>query len=164
MTETINPAGAMIGAALVDDDLALVAGWSERLLPGSGELKIGGQLIGTARIHTWPRVAEGAESYWFVAAISGPEVMRLGGIATLTSPNKRMRYELQAPRPSLDFAGLLAELAILAQGEPALLGFLEQILLEDPTPAAAPPCSPCSRRRCRWMAIWKFWATATARW
>lgn len=134
MTETINPAGAMIGAALVDDDLALVAGWSERLLPGSGEVKAGGQLIGTAHIHTWPREAEGTESHWFVATISGPEVMRLGGTATLTSPNKRMRYELQAPRPSLDCAGLLAELAILAQGEPGLLGFLEQALLEDPTP------------------------------
>lgn len=134
MTETINPAGAMLGAALVDDDLALVAGWSERLLPGSGELKIGGQAVGTARIHSWPRVAEGAESHWFVAAISGPDVMRLGGTATLTSPNKRMRYELQPPRPSLECSGLLTELAALAQGEASVLGFLEQVLLEDPTP------------------------------
>ncbi len=134
MTETINPAGAMLGAALVDDDLALVAGWSERLLPGSGEVKIGGQAIGSARIHTWPRIAEGAESHWFVAAISGPDVMRLGGTAALTSPNKRMRYELQPPRPSLDCGGLFAELATLAQAEPALLSFLEEVLLEQPTP------------------------------
>lgn len=133
MTETINPAGAMIGAALVDDDLALVAGWSERLLPGSGELKIGGQPVGTARIHSWPRAAEGGESHWFVAAISGPEVMRLDGTAALTSPNKRMRYELRSPRPSLDCTGLLAELAALAQGEAGLLGFVEEVLLERPT-------------------------------
>lgn len=134
MTETINPAGAMIGAALVDDDLALVAGWSERLLPGSGELKIGGQHAGSARIHSWPRMAEGGESHWFVAVIAGPEIMRLGGTATLTSPNKRMRYELQPPRPSLDCAGLITELATLAQGEPGLLTFLEEVLLEQPTP------------------------------
>lgn len=134
MTETINPAGAMIGAALVDDDLALLVGWSERLLPGSGELKIGGQLAGTARIHSWPRLAEGGESHWFVAAVTGPEIMRLGGTAMLTSPNKRMRYELQAPRPSLDCGGLLGELAALAQGEAGLLSFLEGVLLENPTP------------------------------
>lgn len=131
MTETIKPAAEIQAMALIDDGLALVLGWSERVLPGSGELKVGGQAAAAVAIHTWPR--DGGD-HWFVAAISGPEVMRLGGPATLTSPNKRVRYELALPRPALDAGALLAELAAMAVAQPPLAGFVEQVLLAEPAP------------------------------
>lgn len=134
MTETIAPASGIVAAALIDDELALIAGWTERRLPSAGELTLDKQVIGTASLHSWVRSSDSGDSYWFVCAVSGPDVLRLGGAMTLTSPNRRMRYDLDMPRPSLDAAALIGELAIMASAEPELFPFLEQTLLAKSTP------------------------------
>ncbi|MGE5548520.1 MAG: glycosyltransferase family 2 protein [Solirubrobacterales bacterium] len=131
MTETIKPATELVVAALIDDGLALAFGQTDRVLPSSGEFRLNGQPGGTLHACTWPR-AEGG--HWLLAAVEGPEVMRLGGPATVNSPNKRVRYEIGMPRPGLDYAPLLAEAAAHIERQPALVSFLQSVLNANPTP------------------------------
>jgi hypothetical protein len=118
--ETVTPTSEILAATLVDDGLALVLGWSDRLLPETAA-------TGSLRLHQWRRQDD---SHWFLAVLEGEDAVRAAAEPlTLVSPNRRLRFVLPAPaRLSLDAAGLLERLVVEGAEVARLLSFLESAL------------------------------------
>jgi O-antigen biosynthesis protein len=134
-TEAVTPTAEILAATLVDQGLALVLGWADRILPETGTLAFAGaaEPSGTVRLHLWPRSSDdGGATHWFLAVMETAEAMRIAAAkVALVSPNGRMRYTLPVPPSlSLDAADLLARLVPLAQGAcgSQLLAFLQDTL------------------------------------
>ena len=134
--ETIVPAGEILAATLVEDGLAVVLGWTDRLLPDRGKLVIGDS-EGAVRTLNWPRAEDG--SHWFLSVMETADAFRLSGAkANIVSPNGRLRFTLpNVERLSLTPLDLLNRLAPLAEGG-AVVAFLQAALAVEERPGRSP--------------------------
>jgi O-antigen biosynthesis protein len=130
--EVITPAGEILAAALIEDGLALLLGWTDRPLPESG-MPIIDTATGTARTLSWPQ--DGGAGHWLVMVMETPEILRLPGAkAALLSPNGRLRFVLPSvARLALDWRELLAQLAPLGDAG-RIVAFLRDVLLSGDSP------------------------------
>lgn len=135
--DTIVPAGEILAATLVEDGLAVVLGWTDRVLPENGKLLLG-DAEGSARTLSWPRGAEDG-SHWFLSVMATADAFRLSGAgACVTSPNGRLRFTLPTVgRLSLTPGDLLNRLAPLAEGG-KVVGFLQTALEVEQHPSRSP--------------------------